>query len=355
MEREQKGKVNMNEQTIVQTAIEKLRENLNIRATWTPEKEDVPTFSPDGLIKLHIEGRTIALYAAIKNEVRNHHLEYIRVLAHQYFPLILVANTISPSVKEQLRHNKIAYLETSGNIYVEQDGIFLWIEGNKPVVKHKTHTNRAFTRTGLKVVFQFLWNEATLNLPYREIASLCRISLGNVGNIIDGLKKAGFIVEYSNNRYQLINKAELFEHWVTGYAERLQPTLEIGTFRFGHRDNEQWKNISLHTTITLWGGEPAGALLTGYLKPSIFTLYTQESRAELIKNYRLLPDPQGNIRAYTMFWHHEPNGNTVPPLLTYTDLINSNDPRCIDTAERIYHEYLENKLRDTQKSAYPLL
>jgi len=96
---------------------------------------------------------------------------------------------------------------------------------------------------------------------------------------------------------------------------------------------------------TWWGGEPAGDLLTNYLRPAELTLYTMETRNELIKNYRLIPDENGNVKAYNKFWQHdEVDDNTVPPLLVYADLINSNDRRCTETALKIYDEFLQNKL-----------
>ena len=75
------------------------------------------------------------------------------------------------------------------------------------------------------------------------------------------------------------------------------------------------------------------------------TLYTTETRNDLIKNYRLIPDEKGNVKAYQKFWQYdEVNDNVVPPLLVYADLINTNDRRCTETAQKIYDEFLQNKL-----------
>jgi len=332
------------EQNIISKALESLEENLKIRGTWK-EQPRLPQAerSIDGRLELDINGRRISLYVEIKREVRGYHIEAIRRLADHFPPLVVIAHKIFPGVKEQLRQQNIGYIETSGNLYLKHGDILIWVEGNKPVSPQKTQVNRAFTKTGLKVIFQFLRDEDSVNLSYRELASLCKVGLGNVNNIMNGLKEANFIATLGKNRYKLMNKKYLLEKWVMGYAERLQPTLEMGTFRHAQEKDALWKDIPLRTDTTLWGGEPAGALLTGYIKPSWFTLYTLETRTELVKNYRLLPDPQGNIRVYSVFWHHTPDGNTVPPLLVYTDLLNSNEPRCIETAEKIYNEYLKDK------------
>jgi hypothetical protein len=58
------------------------------------------------------------------------------------------------------------------------------------------------------------------------------------------------------------------------------------------------------------------------------------------------------LQAYQKFWQfndvHDnprlPNGMVVPPLLVYTDLMNKGDRRCTETAQKIYDEFLQNKL-----------
>ncbi|MBX2951947.1 MAG: hypothetical protein KF870_05550 [Leadbetterella sp.] len=34
----------------------------------------------------------------------------------------------------------------------------------------------------------------------------------------------------------------------------------------------------------------------------------------------------------------------VPPLLAYADFMNPNDRRCMETAQKIYNEFLQDKL-----------
>ena len=67
----------------------------------------------------------------------------------------------------------------------------IWIEGNKPVKEERPATNRAFTKTGLRTVFYLLINKDAINLPYRVLAQETGVALGNINNIIGGLKDAG--------------------------------------------------------------------------------------------------------------------------------------------------------------------
>ena len=111
-----------------------------------------------------------------------------------------------------------------------------------------------------------------------------------------------------------------------------------------NEDEHNWQKINLKPNHTFWGGEPAGGIITKYLNPEIFTLYTDETRNNLIKNYRLVPEPKGNIKVYKKFWAKNVTGNTVPPILAYVDLMNTGDQRNIETASKIYNNVLQNKL-----------
>lgn len=160
----------------------------------------------DGKITLTIDGKEIKFNAEVKKEVRNHLLPPLTALAEKYPPLLLIAQTIYPKIKEELRKRNIGYLEANGNIYIKHNGTFLWIDINKPVKIQKEGGNRAFTKTGLKVVYQFLINELWVSKTYREIAEKAGTGLGNINNIIKGLKEDGFLLKLAKNENKLTKK-----------------------------------------------------------------------------------------------------------------------------------------------------
>jgi hypothetical protein len=162
------------------------------------------------------------------------------------------------------------------------------------------------------------------------------------------LKEQKFLIQKNRKAFMLVNRKQLLDKWLIGFEERLKPTLHIGNFRLlRNEDYNQWKNIPLQKHQAFWGGEPAGALITGYLLPEIFTIYTEETRNDLIKNYRLVPDTNGNIRVYKKFWKGKEtfNETVVHPLLAYTDLMNTGDRRNTETAQKIYDELLHNRFQ----------
>ena len=331
----------MNEKEIIQYAINNIQKSGTINVEWKELNNDNAI---DGKLILHLNKHNIGLYAEIKKELRNIHLAKIEELAITKNPYIIVAQRIFPKIKEELRKRNIAYLEASGNIFLNKDEIYLYIDGNTPIeLKNKT-TNRAFTKTGLKVIYQFLIKDC-INSTYREIAELTDTGIGTLNIIFNGLKEEGFLIQLTKKELQMENKKKLLDKWVMEYEKRLKPTLTIGTFRFLNKDDfYNWKAIPLKKEKTVWGGEPAGDLLTNYLRPEELTLYTNEERSDLMKNYRLIPDLEGNIKIFKQFWIDEQeNTNTVHPLLAYADLMNKGDRRCTETAQKIYDEYLQDQ------------
>jgi len=332
----------MNPQEIIHNALYNIRTKANIIGKW---KDTADKSRIEGELKLEIENLTIRLFTDIKTEIRTIHLAKLEELAKEYHPFIVVAQRIFPKIKEELRNRNIAYLEANGNIYLKEKGMFLWIEANNPIeVKDKT-TNRAFTKTGLKVVYQFLINEEWINYTYRQIAEQTNTGIGNVNNIFTGLKQEGYLLQLNKEHYKLENKKKLLEKWIMEYEKRLKPTLAMGTFRFLKEDDfYNWKKLQLQNGKTWWGGEPAGDVITNYLRPEELTIYTIETRGDLMKNYRLVPDINGNVKVFKKFWENDAvNNNVVHPLLAYTDLINKGDRRCTETAQKIYDEYLQDK------------
>jgi hypothetical protein len=333
----------MNEETIVDLAIENLEKNTSFQAKW--RKLKYPD-NLDGEMDLIFDNELVKVLVEIKKELRSNQIHQIKRLAEEYTDFLLIAYYIDTKTKKELRALDIPYMESNGNFYLHKDKYFFWLDNNKPLKLNKEKTNRAFTKTGLKAVFHFLQFEDDVNLPYRSIAEITETALGNVPNILNGLKEQGFLLQLNEKEYKLHNKKELLERWMTAYQQDLKPSLEIGTFRFLKQDDFlNWKNIPLKSNKSWWGSEPAADLYTDYLRPEILTIYTLESRSELIKHYRLIPDPKGNVQVYQKFWKKdEVNDKMVPPLLIYVDLMNTGDRRCIETAEKIYNEFLQDKL-----------
>ena len=143
---------------------------------------------------------------------------------------------------------------------------------------------------------------------------------------------------------KLLKKRELLDRWIDGYGTALKPTLHIGNYRFlKEEDHKAWKKLKLDVEKTVWASEAAADLITNYLVPLKLDLYTKETKTELMKKWRLIPEPTGRLQLYEKFWNNNTDQKYAPEVLVYADLILTNDPRCIETAQMIYDKYLANE------------
>ena len=321
------------EQEIINTALEHLRQTTGIEALWHDEN------ILDGVLDLKINGRKYTFFLEVKREIRTHQLRQLEDHFQQYKNFMLVANQIFPKIKEELRQKNIPYLESNGNIFLKKGELFLLVDTQKQTSTKKYKGNRAFTKTGLRVLFYLLQHKEAINFTQRELAEKADVGLGNIPQVIEGLKETGYLVPLNNKTYVWENRKELFERWVAEYATVLRPKLQKERYTF----KGQWQDLKFTTNNTLWGGEPAADILTNHLRPEKFLIYTQGNRMDLIKNHRLMPDRNGEIEVLEMFWKPEA-GKTVPPILVYADLILEGGKRNKETAEKIYDEYIQPNL-----------
>ncbi len=260
-------------------------------------------------------------------------------------PTLIIAKYISSDVALELRENGINYLDVAGNCFIKDNDLFLYIVGQKIHKKEKNNQAKAFQEAGIKIIFNLLNNPNNLQLSYRELAELADVSIGSVSNVMNELQTQNFLIKTKLKRV-LKNKSTLLERWAIAYQEVLRPRLLKKQMRFINPESNQiWKDFNLNNEneITLWGGEPAAALLTNHLIPDKFSIYTTQSWQNIGQELGLIPDMNGKVEVLQVFWKQNQNENKTytPPLLVYADLMSGGFSRNIETAQII----LENELQ----------
>lgn len=315
---------------IIQLALENLHQAAGIKAFW---KSEGPI---DGTLEFFENGQKYRFEIEVKGELRSHQIHRIEEHYKGNQNFMLLAKYILPKVKEELRQIGIPYLEGNGNVFIKKNGLFFYVDTKSPLARQKSKGNRAFTKTGLKVLFFLLQHKEAINWKHRELASKTQVGLGNIPQIIDGLKKTGYLMSLDQKNYAWENRKELLNRWISEYATTLRP----GLLKEKYKLNGDWQSLKFEPYKTVWGGEPAADLLTNYLRPEKFILYTKESRMEIMKNYNFKADKFGDVEVIEMFWVQE-KGRTAPAILVYADLILEGGKRNKETADRIYHEHIQ--------------
>lgn len=319
---------------IINIAIENLNHQPKIRSEWIDEG------GLYGTLKVQINSEEYFYNIEVKKGLRQYQIIQLNEIRNRLKNIVVVADQIYPKIKQQLRELGIPYLEANGNFFLQSKEHFCLIDTNKKVTLRKNKTNRAFTKTGLKVLFHLLNNPELINKRQREIANVAGVALGNIPQVINGLKETGYLLNLKKRVYVWEKKEELINRWVNEYATELRPRLIIGTFAI----KSNWQDIKLEKNAAIWGGEPAADLLTNYLRPEKYILYTKLRNLDLIKKYKFIPKSKGELEVLDMFWENNNNKTIAPPLLIYAELIITGGKRNIETAQKIYNDYIKPEL-----------
>ena len=334
----------------------------------------------DALIRLKKDGveypYAIEIKARLTNPILGAVIDRVRRFPQKG---MIITDYVNPNITDKLREMDIAFIDAAGNAYLKEPGLYLFIKGNKPGGYAKTDTfeteeinqtiyaplltitpqffpptiinqpkNQAFQPAGLKVVFAFLCDRETINAPYREIAKAADVALGTVGWVIRNLKEQGFLVEIKKDKRRkfrrLVDRKKLLNKWVEAYNEKLRPTLILG--HYTAPQDYWWQNTDIKKYGALWGGEVAAAKLTGYLKPEVATIYAKEMPVQLMRDFKMRHDPNGNVEIMRQFWDDRFNPDNqkrenkyidiAPVIIVYADLLAAGDARNIETAGILY-------------------
>lgn len=302
----------------------------------------------DALLKIKIQSMELIFCAEIKYVVNK---SVIGFMLHQQsdFPYdqLLVTNYVNPVMADKLRINGINFIDAAGNAYINTPPVFIFVKGNKAKNKQRvSFQGKAFTLSGLKMVYALLCNEELLNRSYREIAKTSGIALGTVGLVIGNLKKLDFVLDMGARGKKIVNKKTLFDRWCLNYVEKLRPKLLLGRFE-GPEDFWKWDHLD--SDFGQWGGEVAAFKLTNYLKPQNVIIYAKEKELKnIILQNRLNRTENGNIEIFKSFWPDnkaEVDKSIVHPFIIYADLLGINKQRTIETAKVIYEKNIAGYFR----------
>lgn len=291
----------------------------------------------DGIVD--IEGEQFYMFARKDARLIHANLIVNEIINHPNYKTtknyIVVSDFIANESKEVFKNNKINYLDTSGNAFIFSKKLRVLIEGRK---KSKNEVNNSsakiFQEAGIKLIYVLLTNPEASKCSLRELAAKAGIALGSVSNIMKELEEENFIIKTSKER-KLKNRDELLQKWVAAYNEVLKPKLFRKAYQIKNANDLVMNNSIASYQIS---GELAATEITNYLKPKDYEIYYSDDLIDFAKQFKLIPDTNGNLKIYNKFWVNETDANSnriVSKLLIYADLMGTNNDRNRETAQMI--------------------
>ncbi len=340
---------------LLEEALKKLRENTGLEAWEVPPpytpKPTLPHWRPDARIVVAREQREVVYWVVVKKTVDRHAalVAFNELATHAGQDRLtmeggglLITNQLSEELADHCREMRLQFLDAAGNAYLNQDGLFVLIQGKRLQGGTREKPARAFDRTGLRAVFALLVAPDLLNATYREIARAAGVALGTVGRVLTDLRTQGMIVEQNDGTRRWVDRGRAMKAWTLNYPLRLRPKLNPRRYRAA--DDTWWQQADPVAFGGCWGGEVAAAKQHGNLAPTTATIYLPGDRNPFLAAHRLRADDHGPIEILDAFWAlpERPNQakGLAPDLLIYADLADMGDPRTHQEAERIYDDLL---------------
>jgi hypothetical protein len=320
---------------------------------WQPQLNWHTPVRPDALVEIDAPPHAEQYAVEVKNIDRFEILHQLRAFwPRQAKPALLIAAPyITAQAAERCREMDLYFADTAGNVYLKAPGLHLYVTGKRKPVDLKTAEEGKITNpAGLRVVFALLCKPDLLNTTYREIAAAARVALGTVGPVMKELETRRHITplpEGGRTLRKFLGPQRLVQEWVAVYPTVLRPKLNIRRFRA--RQAGWTKELDLQPYHSFWGGEVAANRLLHHLEPQTATIYARDTPKQLITEYKMWADVNGDVEILDAFWNpnHVPTiHDVVPPILAYADLTTTTDGRNLEAAKMIYDEFIEPALRN---------
>ncbi|WP_342335236.1 type IV toxin-antitoxin system AbiEi family antitoxin [Burkholderia pseudomallei] len=257
---------------------------------------------------------------------------------------LLVTTYLSPNIVDACRKMDLDAIDLAGNASVLLGDSVILVAGRPRPQISPLGSERVWSKSTLRVALALLSIPSLLKQSYRDIAQIAGVSHGTVQNAIRGMLARRDLIELPGGQgMQFTDGSRMIDEWTTLYPTLLRGSLQLGHYRTDMP--EWWRNVPALPDRCRFGGEPAAAIFTEYLKPAFFTVYcTEEVPREWIAKARLRPDIKGNVefvKSPIMFASMPDSPpNVVPPLLVYADLVASGDSRNLETARLLREQYL---------------
>jgi hypothetical protein len=264
--------------------------------------------------------------------------------------LLLVARYVPRPTGERLAEAGVNFLDDAGNINLALGGNYHSLVLGKPEIR--SAEKRSPGPATIQVLLTLTAQPETWDWPVRQLASAAGVSKTVAAEVRQRLVEEGALRQGKDGQWQLLNPQDIREQCLSGYTQLLRPRLLINRFRSLEKDADKFVAEFIRIVsesgknYALTGGAGAFALQHFYRGPET-AIFVEETSPNIERRAKLLPDPKGAIvllRAFAtplVFWKLVRGVWVAHPLLIHLELLQQDDPRAHEAAERIREEFLK--------------
>lgn len=262
-------------------------------------------------------------------------------------PWMLFAPYIPRPMGRYLAEHEVNYADLAGNCRLVLDQRYAThVEG-------RTRERPAEERRGLRVpgylvLFAILAEDKLLDATVRGLADAAGTGKTAAAETLRRLHEENLVGEVKGRRF-IVEKKVLLDRWVAGYATHVRPRLLIGTYRTVDQDPVALER-HLETALRdkprwAFGGGAAANRLVRVFRGERTVVHLSEALLDVPKRIgaqRADHGPLVLLRAPGRVAFDGVKPRTVHPLLIYTELLVTGDPRAREAANEVWERYLEH-------------
>jgi hypothetical protein len=264
--------------------------------------------------------------------------------------LLLLARYVPRPTGERLAEAGVNFLDDAGNMNLALGSNYHSLILGKPEIR--SAEKRSPGPAAIQVLITLAAQSETWDWSIRDLASVAGVSKTVAAEVRQRLVEEGTLKKGIDGQYQLLNPQDVRERCLSGYSQLLRPRLVINRFRSLEAD--AGKFVTTFTQIISQSGKKcaltggAGAfVLQHFYRGTETAIFVEGITPDIERRPKLLPDPRGPIvllKAFSeplVFWKLERNVWVAHPLLIHLELLQQDDPRAHEAAERIREEFLK--------------
>ncbi|MFW6023331.1 MAG: type IV toxin-antitoxin system AbiEi family antitoxin [Myxococcota bacterium] len=316
-------------------------------ARLEPPPADEP--QPDANLYIRTPHDAFQLHVELKRTHLSRELAW-RVLDHvgrDARRWILLAPSIGSELGDLFTERGLNFVDSRGNCYLNlHDQFVARIQGRRQTVRRR----RGMRAPSYQVLFALLCDPALGRRTIRDIAEEAGVSRQPVSDMLHRLVEDGHMVRGSRGHsWTSDGYRRGMDLWLAGYESVVRPKLLAGTFRLpdpAPRAVEEAVRTHLADLEWRWGGTAAAHRLVGHYRGDRTVVHVRDADSRTARRLGAVPAPDGPLILMGVPGPIALRGrtpDTVQPLLVYSELLTSDDPRARDQARLLWDELLEGR------------
>jgi hypothetical protein len=178
-----------------------------------------------------------------------------------------------------------------GNCYIRIANILILRKTNESGrTMLKPSSNRVFTPSGLKVIFQLLDGHNAIKLNYRDLAKNAGVSIDTISKVCKDLLLSSIILKKNEKKLIIIDRHKLSDNWVQRYNEKLGLICHNTNLRIKKCFHIKYINAGLIGCVSATNFWNRNELIV-----ENYMIYTSNDIKQVARDLKLIPDNKGNV------------------------------------------------------------